>query len=205
MLAAADQPLTAGAVGRGLADAAGLAPADLTAHTAPLVERYADQPDLLRARAVAAYRAAETGVPLWEIGRLAAAVRATDQGLVKMPDDPDLLTQLGWLRLGERNVPAAVRATAPLKAIDAQLAARQLELLGAVALAENDLPAATRYLQRATQAVDPPAGAFALLARVYLATGQRGPARTTLEAARARPRGPREQAEYLTAAKLVAP
>lgn len=204
-LAGADQPVVAGAAARGLTDAVGLTPADVQARLAGLLERYPEQPELLRARAVATYRAAEHGEPLWEVQRLTAAVRATEQALSHLPDDLDLVTQLGWLRLAERNLPAAARAVAPLKAAGDRLSARQHELLGAVALAADDLPTATRHLEKATRSADPPAGAFALLARVYHAAGQRGQARATLEGARGRSRSPREQAEYLVTARLVAP
>ncbi len=203
-VAAADPPTAVGATARGLADAAGLPADELLARLAALAERHPTDPDLLKTRAEAAYRAAEAGDPIWQVGRVAAAARAVEQALVKRPDDPDLLLRLGWLRLrGQNNLPQAVRAVAGMGTRTAPTAA-QSELLGAVALAENKLPAAVAYLEQATRAADAPAGAFALLARAYHATGRPGPANQALQSARNRPRtSPREQAEYLTAAKLI--
>ena len=207
VVAAAGQPAAAGAAARGLADAdpAKFPPADLQARAVALLNKFPDHPDLLRAEADAAYRLAERGDPLWDPTRVRTAVRAVEQALRRNPDDPELCTHLGWLRLsGESNPALAARAVAPLLAPDARPTPRQLELLGAVALAANDLPAATGFLQRATQGADPPAGAFALLARAHHAAGRAGPARSALDAARSRPHTPRERADYLTTAKLVA-
>ena len=203
-VAAADPPTAVGAAARGLADAAGLPADELTARLAVLAERHPGHPDLLKTRAEAAYRAAEAGDPIWQVGRVAAAARAVEQALAKLPDDPGLAVRLGWLRLrGENNLPQAVRAVAGLGTLTAPTPA-QSELLGAVALAEGKLPAAVTHLERATSAADAPAGAYALLARAYHATGRPGPANQALQAARHRPRtSPREQAEYLAAAKLI--
>jgi predicted Zn-dependent protease len=202
------QVVPAVAAARGLADAAGYPPEQVADRLGRLLARHPDQPDLLKAKADAAYRAAEAVEPIWEIGRVRAALRAVEQARIKLPADLDLVTQLGWLHLaGEDSPVLAGRAVAPLKAAadDPARTARQLELLGAVALGENDVAAAVKHLERAARAPDPPAGVFVLLAKAYHASGQRGPARAALESARNRPRTPREQAVYLTTARVVAP
>ncbi len=173
---------------------------------AVLLSRWPDNPDLLRVQAQALLRVAEWSSPAWEPVRVARAVQAHERLRARLPDDRAATVGLGWLRLyGQDNPDHALRDLAPLRAAESApgLAAAELELLGIAYRRTGQLDQAVQTLLRAAKLPDVTAGCFTQLALAYHARGQKGEARAALEAARTLPQSPREQVDYLAAAKLI--
>ena len=166
------------------------------------LDRWPDDVALLRARADLLARAAERIAPPWSETRLRPAVEACTETFRKMPDDTHIAAALAWLRLkGERNIARAVSAAAPLIAADRRgdvLAPRQLEVLGAVYLADGQLDPAVRVLEWVVRFAPTPTARLHLT-QAYLKRGRIDDARAAFAAARSariRPWTEQEDADY---------
>jgi len=166
------------------------------------LDRWPDDLALLRARADLLAHAAERIAPPWNETRLRPAVDACADVLRKHPDDTPAAAALAWLRLkGEKNVARAVDAAAPLMAADRRgdpLTPRQLEVLGAVYLADGQLDSAVRVLELVVRYAPTPSARFHLI-QGYLKRGRTDDARAAFTAARAakiRPWTEQEDADY---------
>jgi predicted Zn-dependent protease len=172
---------------------------------ARLQSRWPDHTDLFRVQADALFRAAEGIEPVWEPARLREALPAAERLRAKLPDDPQVATALGWLRLAEGNPERALRDVTPLRTPEAEptLSLVQMELLGAIYRQTGKLEDSLRILVRAAADRNPPAGVYIQLALTYLARGQLDEARAAINQARSRPRSPREHAAYVAAVRAI--
>lgn len=166
--------------------------------------RFPDSADLFRLKADALYRLAELGG--WEPGAVAAAVRAGERFRAKAAGDRRTASQLVMLRLyGEKNPGQAYRDAAPLRDAEADplMTVAELEQLGLVYLRTNRPADALRVLTRAGKSQMATAGCRTQLALALRASGRPADAKAELNRARAMPRTPREQADYVAAANLL--
>jgi predicted Zn-dependent protease len=170
-----------------------------------------------RLRADALYRIADLavtpnpkgGAPLWDVNLVAVALRAFDDLRPEEKTEPGALAAVAALQLkGQGNAAAALRTVGALRALEGSLNSWQLEVLGAVLIA-NDKPAdAVRVLERATKLPKPTIGLRVALAVAYHKNNQPDNAREEILRAEnprendSPTRSAREQAE-LVAAKLL--
>ncbi len=165
------------------------------------LDQWPNSEPLLRVRAALLARLAERVLPPWNETRVRPAVTAYIELKGKGGDDADTAAALAWLRLkGERNVPRAVADAAPLIAADGRrdpLTPRQLEVLGAVYLADGRLDPAVRVLETVVGVAPTPTARFCLT-QAYLKQGRTADARAAFAAARVRigPRTEQEDADY---------
>ncbi|MBA4189670.1 MAG: hypothetical protein C0467_16925 [Planctomycetaceae bacterium] len=166
------------------------------------------------ARAEALYRLADlsalphpedrTRPPVWNSARVTMALRAITQLSQDQRAEPNVIATVATLQLkGEGNAAAALRTVTPLLANESSATPAQLEILGAVLIANNRPAEAVRLLERVALSPSASAGSVVALAVAYEKNQQPIDARKTLALAENIPeRTDREQAE-LIAAKLM--
>ena len=206
----ADDPTAVAAALRGLVDARTPAP------DVPLLDKVADradrlllrwpaQPDLLRAKAAAVAKAAETAPPGWDPVRTQRAGSALRQLVVRYPDDREAAASLAWVLLkGDKNPQAALQVIAPLAQAEptTPLPVGQLTTLGIVLAEAGRAADAARVLDRARRAGPTPRGLIAQ-AKACQALGRTAEARDALAAAADLRHTDAEHAEYLDAARAL--
>jgi predicted Zn-dependent protease len=142
--------------------------------------------------------------PVWDAGRVAAALRAFEQLPLAERLDAEVIASVATLQVkGQGNAAAALRTAEALLARETALGAAHLEVAGAVLLANDRAADAVRVLERAAKMPKASAGCRVALALAYHRTGQADRRRDALIAAERAPgRTDREHAE-LVAAKLL--
>ena len=171
-----------------------------------LLTRWRDNPELTRVRAEAIARAAEFATPLWDVTRLRIGIAATEQARALFPDDGDLAAQLAWMRLkGDKNAVEALRDVATLIRNEASqpLPVPQLEVLGAVYLANDKLDDALRVLLKAQATGRATSRGLTHLALTYLALKKKAEAEVALTTAAPMPRTGQDSPDYLTAVRII--
>lgn len=186
--------------------------AELGRTIADLAERWLevwpDELPLMRLRAEARVLAAEHASPRWPLPRVGIAITAVERIRAAQPDELRWTLLLARLQLyGEQNPSLAYRtvvSTLP-ESLYGQLSSDALILLGTIYRHNRREEQAVAVLERAARLRDAPAGAFIQLAWAYQQLGRTAEALSTLNIARGMPRSEQEQADYVAAAKLIAP
>jgi predicted Zn-dependent protease len=142
--------------------------------------------------------------PVWNAARVGAALRAIDELPPDQRADASVIAAVVLLQLkGRGDAATAMRIAAPLFAMEATVPTGQLELLGAVLVANQRPADAIRLLEPAVRRPGVSAGFFVTLATAYHNNRQPIEARAAIaEAERIPNRSDREQAE-LIAAKIL--
>ena len=172
-----------------------------------LLDQYPGDLELQMVRALSLYRSTEQGDPRWNETKTSEALRAFEQLQSHAPDNLEIAATLAWMRLKGKNEPGQARRDAA-KLIDASeqdypLTAWQWYVLGATHLANNQLDAAIRALEKARRHSGTTAGVSIHLALAYHRQGKNELARTNLERAQALPRTTQDQADYLDACAIL--
>ena len=205
---ASNNPLVAVAPLRGWADAPPnrVRATAIAARADRLLERYPDRLDLFLIRAEALARVAEWGEPAWEPVAVRSAIAAYERVRAKDSPNRPVAFALARLRLtGENNPEQAARDLGSYFTVsgEPETIAVELELIAAIFRTTGNPAEAVRVLERAVLRRDATAGCWTQLALAYLALGKKSEARTALERARERSRTPREQADYIAAARAI--
>ena len=172
-----------------------------------MLDRFPNDTELLTVEALAFYRGAEHGDPIWNRTKTGGALRGFERLRDRAPDNLEIAAALAWVRLKGMNEPAqALRDAAPLVAAaveDIPLNAWQWQVLGAVHLADGKFDDAIRALEKARRLKKDSAGVHVHLAMAYHRQGRKVDARAALDAARWLPRSPQEDADTAEAAAIL--
>jgi tetratricopeptide (TPR) repeat protein len=184
----------------------------VAARAAQVLARDPEAPGAGLVRFAALYRLADLSVtadpkggpPVWDVNRVAAALRAYEELRLEDRSRPDVVTRVAALQLkGQGNAAAALRTAGALVAAEGSLRADQLEVLGAVLTANGRAADAVRVLERAEALPNATAGVRVALAVAYHRNNQPDERDRAVARADDTPnRSAREQAE-LVAAKLL--
>ena len=148
----------------------------VAARAASVAARDPHSPAARLLRFEALYRLAELSVssdprggpPVWDVGRVAAALQQFDELTLAERAEPAVAAMMAMLRLkGQGNAPAALRTAGALQAVEGSLTPQQLEALGAVLTANNHSDKAVPLLERAERMPRPSAGLRITLALAY--------------------------------------
>ncbi len=143
--------------------------------------------------------------PVWDSARVTAALRAIGQLAPNDRVNPDIMAATAALELkGSANPVAALRTAGALLSSEASLTPAQLEVLGAVLIANDRTADAIRVLQIAVDSPRPSAGSLVALAVALHKNRQPIEAQAALATAETiAERSDREQAELITAKLLL--
>jgi len=183
-----------------------LAATAVAEHCRRLLVRWPEAAELYRVQALALAQLAEQVEPVWDSGRVSAAIQAAERFRAKTQDDRDIAVTLVELRLyGENNPEQAYRDASPLRDAesDPTLTSDQLELLGTAYRRTDKLTDAVRVLERANRSENAGAGVWIQLALAYHGQSRKAEARRALGRAQAMSRTPREQTDYVAAAQTL--
>ena len=182
--------------------------ADLASSTARrLLDQFPYDLELQTVRALCLYRSAEQGEPRWNETKTSEALRAFEQLQSHAPENLEIAATLAWIRLKGKHEPGQARRDLARLTDAAEqghpLTAWQWQVLGATRLANDQLDASIRALEKARRQTGTTAGVYIHLALAYHRQGKKESARTNLERARALPRTPQDQADYLDACAIL--
>jgi len=169
-----------------------------------LLERFQDRLDLFLIRAEALARVAEWSEPAWDAVAVRNAINAYERVRAKDSPNRSVAFALARLRLtGENNPEQAGRELGAYFAVEPETTAAEIELIATIYRTTNKPADAIRVLEKVVQRRDATAGCWTQLALTYKALGKLPEARAALEHARSLPRTPREQTDYIVAARAI--
>ncbi len=190
------------AIAQGLADAPD--DAERLSRTAKLasaiLDRWPNTKDAAKIRANVLVRKLELGPTPWDRKVVDDAVKACEFALAAEPQESTIMGHLAWLKLrGQDDAAAAIRIIAPLRTNPNRLTVEQIEIVGAVLLANRQPEEATRILELGMQRSERRAGTLVQLANAYRIIGRVSEAEATLAAVAAIPQTARERSDYRNA------
>ena len=165
-----------------------------------ILERWPTATEAAKIRANVLMRKLELGPTPWDRKVVDEAVKACEFALAAEPIESTITGHLAWLKLrGQDDAAAAIRIVAPLRAYPNRLTVEQIEIVGAVLLANRQPEDATRILELGTQRSQRRAGALVQLANAYRILGRVSEAEATLAVVAAIPQTARERTDYRNA------
>lgn len=167
---------------------------------AAILDRWPSTKEAAKIRANVLMRKLELGPTPWDRKVVDEAVKACEFALAAEPQESTITGHLAWLKLrGQDDAAAAIRIIAPLRAYPNRLTVEQIEIVGAVLIANRQPEEATRILELAAQLSQRRAGTLVQLARAYRILGRVSEAEATLAAVAAIPQTARERTDYRNA------
>ena len=172
-----------------------------TAKTASaILDRWPSATAAAKIRANVLVRKLELGATPWDRKAVDEAVKACEFALAAEPLESTITGHLAWLKLrGQDDTAAAIRLIAPLRANPNRLSSDQIEIVGAVLLANGQPEEAARVLELGSQLSQRKAGTLIQLSRVYRTLGRMSDAESILTSAATIPQTARERIDYRNA------
>ena len=172
-----------------------------TAKTASaILDRWPSATAAAKIRANVLVRKLELGATPWDRKAVDEAVKACEFALAAEPLESTITGHLAWLKLrGQDDAAAAIRLIAPLRANPNRLSSDQIEIVGAVLLANGQPEEAARVLELGSQLSQRKAGTLIQLSRVYRTLGRMSDAESILTVAVTIPQTARERIDYRNA------
>lgn len=165
-----------------------------------ILDRWPSATEAAKIRANVLVRKLELGPTPWDRKVVDEAVKACEFALAAEPQESTIIGHLAWLKLrGQDDAAAATRIIAPLRAYPNRLTVEQIEIVGAVLLANRQPEEAMRILELGANLSQRRAGTLVQLANAYRILGRASEADATLAAVAAIPQTARERSDYQNA------
>ena len=165
-----------------------------------ILDRWPSATAAAKIRANVLVRKLELGPTPWDRKVVDEAVKACEFALAAEPMESTITGHLAWLKLrGQDDAAAAIRIIAPLRPSPNRLSSDQIEIVGAVLLANGQPEEAARVLELGSQLSQRKAGTLIQLSRVYRTLGRTSDAESILTVAATIPQTARERIDYRNA------